>query len=380
MLQGIFEPVAERKKATLDKILQDFPERRFILVGDSGEADLELYTDIAVANPGRILAIFIRDVTSTPRTPRPFFDSSSERPGGKPYSPSKASSPGQLHLRPTLPPRRLTTPAEPEKVAEPESLIDLDDKPEPQSNGSSSLESEWNASKPPPPRRPSKPLALRSASSDPKVTIAPKTAPMEMRPSTRQAPQPPPKPRKTVESRQTQNLTDDEGYRSEGYRSAVRHKVASAYNHLPSPAAIWNYNSSSQSSPTDGKVDSSQREWAKRDPNQPAPPPRKNFTSHTSYQLPTPHRTTHLDAPVSANETSSPATPTNKKEEIWKRRWARASSALHNEGVYLKSWGVGSDVLEDAIRIVEKAKREENFGGKALPRWKSSSKADFRHV
>ena len=375
MLQGIFEPVAERKKATLDKILQDFPKRRFILVGDSGEADLELYTDIALANPGRILAIFIRDVTSIPRPPRPFFDSSSERLGGKPST----NSPEHLDLRPTLPPRRVTTPAEPEKVAELERLIDLDDKPEPPRNGSSSLESEWNASKPPPPRRPSKPLALRSASSDPKLAVAPKTAPMEMRPSTRQAPQPPPKPRKTLESRQTQNLTDDEGYRSEGYRSTVRHKVASAYNHLPSAAAIWNHNSSSQSSPIDGKVDSTQGEWANH-PHQPAPPPRKTFTSHTSYQLPTPHRTTHLDAPVSANETS-PATPTNKKEEIWKRRWARASSALHNEGVYLKSWRVGSDVLEDAVRIVEKAKREENFGGKALPRWKSSTnKADFRHV
>ena len=34
MLQGIFEPVAERKKGTLERILSDFPERRFILAGD----------------------------------------------------------------------------------------------------------------------------------------------------------------------------------------------------------------------------------------------------------------------------------------------------------------------------------------------------------
>ncbi|KAL8741620.1 MAG: hypothetical protein Q9190_005789 [Brigantiaea leucoxantha] len=51
MLQGIFEPVAERKKGTLDRIMHDFPRRRFILVGDSGEADLELYTDLVLANP-----------------------------------------------------------------------------------------------------------------------------------------------------------------------------------------------------------------------------------------------------------------------------------------------------------------------------------------
>ena len=65
MLQGIFEPVAERKKVTLDKIARDFPERNFILVGDSGEADLEVYTDFVLENPGRIKAIFIRDVTTS---------------------------------------------------------------------------------------------------------------------------------------------------------------------------------------------------------------------------------------------------------------------------------------------------------------------------
>ena len=68
MLQGIFEPVAERKKSTLDKIARDFPERRFILIGDSGEADLEVYTDFVLENPGRVIAVFIRDVTTTEDT------------------------------------------------------------------------------------------------------------------------------------------------------------------------------------------------------------------------------------------------------------------------------------------------------------------------
>jgi phosphatidate phosphatase APP1 len=73
MLQGIFEPVAERKKGTLEKIMKDFPERKFVLIGDSGEADLEVYTDVVLANPGKVLAIFIRDVT-TPEN-HGFFDS-----------------------------------------------------------------------------------------------------------------------------------------------------------------------------------------------------------------------------------------------------------------------------------------------------------------
>ncbi|PVH94344.1 hypothetical protein DM02DRAFT_645976 [Periconia macrospinosa] len=74
MLQGIFEPVAERKKGTLDKIARDFPERKFILIGDSGEADLEVYTDFVLENPGRVIGVFIRDVTTTESSG--FFDPS----------------------------------------------------------------------------------------------------------------------------------------------------------------------------------------------------------------------------------------------------------------------------------------------------------------
>lgn len=85
-LQGIFEPVAERKKSTLNKLMHDFPNRKFILVGDSGEADLEVYTDVVLDNPGRILGVFIRDVTTKPPQTG-YFDSSSGPPSsGKPSS------------------------------------------------------------------------------------------------------------------------------------------------------------------------------------------------------------------------------------------------------------------------------------------------------
>ncbi|KAF2479024.1 hypothetical protein BDY17DRAFT_313622 [Neohortaea acidophila] len=88
MLQGIFEPVAERKKSSLQKIIHDFPERKFVLVGDSGEADLEVYTDIAMENPGRVLGIFIRDVTTTVKTG--YFDPSNGPSGASPYGRPKA--------------------------------------------------------------------------------------------------------------------------------------------------------------------------------------------------------------------------------------------------------------------------------------------------
>jgi phosphatidate phosphatase APP1 len=92
MLQGIFEPVAERKKVTLDKIARDFPERNFILIGDSGEADLEVYTDFVLENPGRVVAVFIRDVTTT-EGPGFFEPSAGFRPGdGSSSSPSSQRS------------------------------------------------------------------------------------------------------------------------------------------------------------------------------------------------------------------------------------------------------------------------------------------------
>ncbi|EPQ66395.1 Bgt-1258 [Blumeria graminis f. sp. tritici] len=69
MLQGILEPVSERKKPIIAKILSDFPERSFILVGDSGEADLEVYCDIVLSNPGRVIMVLIRDMMHD------FFDS-----------------------------------------------------------------------------------------------------------------------------------------------------------------------------------------------------------------------------------------------------------------------------------------------------------------
>ena len=51
------------KRAVLDRLLVAAPARRFVLVGDSGERDPEIYGATARAWPGRIVAIRIRDVT-----------------------------------------------------------------------------------------------------------------------------------------------------------------------------------------------------------------------------------------------------------------------------------------------------------------------------
>lgn len=53
---------ATRKRANVVDVLDGFPDSKFILIGDSGEQDLELYASIAMERPKQILAVFIRDV------------------------------------------------------------------------------------------------------------------------------------------------------------------------------------------------------------------------------------------------------------------------------------------------------------------------------
>ncbi|CAH7667136.1 hypothetical protein PPACK8108_LOCUS1522 [Phakopsora pachyrhizi] len=89
LLLGMLELAGNWKKARVERIMLQFPESklvdfyltfsaamidskmcgrpilcRFICVGDSGEQDLEMYVSLARAYPGRILGIYIRDVTT----------------------------------------------------------------------------------------------------------------------------------------------------------------------------------------------------------------------------------------------------------------------------------------------------------------------------
>jgi phosphatidate phosphatase APP1 len=53
----------EAKLNVIEALMADFPQRRFILVGDSGERDPEVYGTIADKHPDQVLRIYIRDVT-----------------------------------------------------------------------------------------------------------------------------------------------------------------------------------------------------------------------------------------------------------------------------------------------------------------------------
>ncbi|MBW0496611.1 hypothetical protein O181_036326 [Austropuccinia psidii MF-1] len=65
ILSGLWESAGSRKRARVESIMKQFPRSKFICIGDSGEQDLEMYVSLAQAYPGRILSIYIRDVTTS---------------------------------------------------------------------------------------------------------------------------------------------------------------------------------------------------------------------------------------------------------------------------------------------------------------------------
>jgi len=45
LFNGFFSAPMERKRAGVEDIIKAFPDARFFLIGDSGEQDLELYSE-----------------------------------------------------------------------------------------------------------------------------------------------------------------------------------------------------------------------------------------------------------------------------------------------------------------------------------------------
>jgi phosphatidate phosphatase APP1 len=477
MMQGIFEPVAERKKVTLDKIARDFPERRFILIGDSGEADLEVYTDFVLENPGRVAAVFIRDVTTSETGG--FFDpsigpisgSSSPRRGGGSNAPDlsspasamramseehdpelkaaiaaslrefeeedrKRSKPqlpenGKDHPnnRPGLPERKSIQTTKEEPVA---NLIDLDssDDETPESlppirriNTDSeaqagpqrtSTNSSIGKVAPPPPK---KPTALRSPSNDslhasPSPTSPSKAPPppKPRRPSTTirmvgqpsplsqhsNAPTSPPSNR-PAPPQPNYSTKPQYDHSNQSYAGMARDKLYSVYNNLPA------WSSEAQASDNASIRSGSSDTSSVRKAAPPPPPPRRNpagaAASYVGGKASTawqhapalPHRpqitSTQTSAPFSTtaqreklNRTSTGSTLglngagqgqtadgqyINKREQLWRQRWARAEQILSEKGVVLRSWRVGTDAMAEAEKIIKENEREVRNGNKS---------------
>jgi len=95
---ALFDPADEVKIPAITALLERFPRHRFVLVGDSGERDPEIYGEIARRFPGRVIAIFIRNAgneqSGSPRMTAAFrglstvrcvlFERPEEIPGGLP--------------------------------------------------------------------------------------------------------------------------------------------------------------------------------------------------------------------------------------------------------------------------------------------------------
>lgn len=380
MLQGIFEPVAERKKSTLNRLMRDFPGRRFLLVGDSGEADLEVYTDLALANPGRVLAIFIRDVT-TPDTAG-YFDPSTNLSHRRMSSltldegrtgHAKLASRHNSAPETTMHDKAPTGPAT-------GTLIDFSEEPEEarlddsaalaqlqQQGGAARRTSAADllaggsssagiARKPPPPR-PAKPAALRSP---------PTQGDMSSRAPSQQADiPPPPKPKRAPGPAGTttglQPLTTifsgDERSSSGGQESGM--PVPAPAPPLPrrrsglksmSPRLFGRGSVSSSMSNAD--VDFEPLPPSAAGP--PPPPPAATY-HHRGKSGSRSGSTTPSGSPTLGAQGGAGGGVVNKKLELWRRRLARAHEQLDSQGVALYTWRTGHDVVAEAVGLVEQA-------------------------
>lgn len=61
------------KRGSLERLLDDLPELRWVLVGDDGEHDPEIYRDLALRHPLRVAAVVLRTV-APPRSVAPGVD------------------------------------------------------------------------------------------------------------------------------------------------------------------------------------------------------------------------------------------------------------------------------------------------------------------
>lgn len=65
--KGISFGHRDHKIEQIEPILDTYLELQFVLIGDSGQKDPEIYRELVASHPGRISAIYIRDVTTPQR-------------------------------------------------------------------------------------------------------------------------------------------------------------------------------------------------------------------------------------------------------------------------------------------------------------------------
>ncbi|GKT47847.1 phosphatidate phosphatase APP1 [Colletotrichum spaethianum] len=382
MLQGIFEPVAERKKSTLTRLMHDFPERRFLLVGDSGEADLEVYTELVEAHPGRVIAIFIRDVTTPEQAG--YFDNSFEGGSSRQKAPKfrvtdESDAPSS---RPGLPPRGEAKTVGPVMG----DLIDFSDEPEETTlNDAAALAQIKARPKPhtsstdlvvgrkPPPPRPNKPAALRSAPSDTSVNT--------LGVSSGATPPPVPRSRKPSADRagphplsQMHNSSQQTVASSRSLPTAAKIPAATAQNTMsktakvppPPPPPRRRDTPSSSRSLSPRNLNNGRRLSSNDDIDFDALPPSAASQGQAAPPTFARTRTGSLKSGATSPTGSphlAPAAAPNRKHELWMRRLQRAQEILESHGVALYTWRRGGDVVAEAVGIVKEELKKVGLNG-----------------
>lgn len=378
MLQGIFEPAAERKKGSLDRIMHDFPERKFILIGDSGEADLEVYTDIVQEHPGRVLAVFIRDVTSkNDNNLKDFFY------GTHPGDVSKPPEQRTMEMReersddgwvPRLPER-----PKPTKAASADLIDFSDDSLSHKGSGSTYATdmAQLQQNGKTPPQKPVKPSNLRSMStmSPPQVSSHDNDRPAARKASDGSVqkttpPPPPPAPRRTNTSASV--ASNASAATVNGERFYATQKMANP----PPPSAsresrtLWQDSShygsrnppSTNSDSQAGYLASARHQLTNVYNALPAIRPQtpgSTQRSLSSYPAAAARFVTGATGgdPYAGGDGGAPSQPYDRKLETWKRRWARSEDIMKRQGVVLKTWRNGTDVMGVCDRLVREEMR-----------------------
>lgn len=333
VLNGILEPAAEKKREALYSIVRDFPNHKFILVGDSGEADLEAYVDLAKAYPKQILSIYIRDVTNSDNsndfttnedllatsyipTPEEIDDydraKSTRSLPRRPQRPSRNAS-----SRSTTTPPSTSSAHSTSSASSPSAMPDLIDLSEPEP--AQPAQPAEPAKKPKaPPKVPRKPVALRGA----------------------------PIPRKSDDSN-TGSQPDSHPSSQPSSQPSARASQANSPSVTPPPPPPSRRSRTVPSAPVTVNEPQSQTQSQQ---NPPPLPPRRHTTRTTATDTDTSSVFSMSSSQNDYGELNIPEW--DKRVESWKMRINRARQTLPSS-VRLRMWRRGTDVYHESITIVK---------------------------
>ena len=299
-VQGIFEPVAERKKESLEGLMRDFPGRKWILVGDGGEGDLEVYTDVVKRWPGKVIAVYIRDVSGIGQ--KGFGTSPSASSQEDFFSGNMSATIPSSYQHPKVP---------------------FDDPPVNRSND----------------RLSEQPAGIRLASSE-ETQFLSRSGQSDTRSINIPKKIPPVKPPKPKELK-----GNDLPRGGDGENNLIDLGDHETVDRSWTPSKFT-------SSLYDG------HEYGTPSPPRPrAPPPPRRPTNMAmsasqSYQTVMGSEINASTTPQTVGQSEQPKI-LDKKAELWKKRWEYADDVLDQQGILLRSWRVGKDVQDECVALAK---------------------------